>query len=88
MQQQFEAMFNNLSGVPDVVRGNTSPNETAAAQQQKGQFYNLRSSWDQLQFQEMARYVIEMQIEIALKKMPIDMLKKYMGVEYLKWILE
>ncbi len=81
----FEDFFNKLSGVPDVVRGSTNPNETASAQQQKGEFYNLRTSWDQLQFQEMARILIEMQVEIALKKFPeIDgLLEKYMGVQFL-----
>lgn len=82
-QANFEAMFDKLFGVPDVVRGSTNPNETASAQQQKGEFYNLRTSWDQLQFQEMARCLIEMQVEIALAKMTPEMLKKYMGVQFL-----
>jgi hypothetical protein len=82
-QANFETMFDKLFGVPDVVRGSTNPNETAQAQQQKGEFYNLRTSWDQLQFQEMARCLIEMQVEIALVKMTPEMLKKYMGVQFL-----
>lgn len=70
----YKQLFFEISGVPDVVRGVTDYRETASAQQQKGQFYNVRSSWDQHLIQELARKLIEMQIDLALATMPDDML--------------
>jgi len=70
--------------VPDVVRGISDYRETAAALQAKGQFYNVRTSWDQRLVQELARNVIEMQLDLLIKKAPDDYLMAAAGVEYLE----
>jgi hypothetical protein len=71
---QYKQLFFEISGVPDVVRGVTDARETAAAQQQKGEFYNVRSSWDQHLIQELARKLIEMQCDLAIARMPDSMI--------------
>lgn len=70
----YKQLFFEISGVPDVVRGVTDYRETASAQQSKGEFYNVRSSWDQHLIQEMARKLIEMQCDLALARMPEAMI--------------
>lgn len=70
----YKQLFFEISGVPDVVRGVTDYRETASAQQQKGMFYNVRSSWDQHLIQEMARCLIEMQCDLMLARMPDQMI--------------
>lgn len=70
----YKQLFFEISGVPDVVRGVTDAGETATSQQMKGDFYNVRSSWDQHLIQEMARKLIEMQCDLAIARMPEAMI--------------
>lgn len=80
----YKQLFFEISGVPDVVRGVTDYRETAQAQQQKGEFYNVRSSWDQHLIQEMARKLIEMQCDLALARMSDEMIIKVCHLESLE----
>lgn len=79
----FKNEFFEFSGVPDLLRGSSDPIETAAAQQQKGNFLSLRFSWPQKQIQVIARDLIEMMIDLALKKFPDDYLAQICGVQHL-----
>lgn len=80
----YKQLFFEISGVPDVVRGVTDYRETASAQQSKGEFYNVRSSWDQHLIQEMARKLIEMQCDLALARMPESMIIEVCHLESLQ----
>lgn len=77
----FKNEFFEFSGVPDLLRGSSDPIETAAAQQQKGNFLTLRFSWPQKQIQAIARDLIEMMVDLALKKFPDDYLAQVCGVQ-------
>jgi hypothetical protein len=79
----FKNEFFEFSGVPDLLRGSSDPIETAAAQQQKGNFLSLRFSWPQKQIQAIARDLIEMMCDLALKKFPDNYLMQVCGVQQL-----
>ncbi len=80
---QYEDIFFKISGVPDVIRGITEKGQTATEQQLKGQFYNVRTSWNAHQVQELARKLIEMQCDLALHRMPDDLIANVCGFQYL-----
>lgn len=80
----YEDKFNEAYGVPDILRGVTDPNETAAAQQLKGKFLSLRFSAIQREFQRLVRDSIEMMIDLALKLFPEKKLFTIMGFHLMK----
>lgn len=75
----YEEKFNEIYGIPDIMRGVSDPRETAAAQQEKGKFLSLRASAVQREFQRLVRDTIEIMCDLALKKFPEDKLKEVMG---------
>lgn len=80
----FDAKFNEMYGVPDVLRGVSDPRETAAAQQQKGRFLSLRFSSVQREFQRLNRDQIELMCDLALKRLPDAMLAEVMGYKFME----
>lgn len=82
--QDFENKFNELYGVPDILRGVSDPRETAAAQQQKGKYISLRFSAIQTEFQRLCRDGIELMCDLALKKFPEQKLIEIMGIQFEK----
>ncbi len=78
---QFDQVFYQFSGVPDVVRGATEKGVGVETQQLKGEHFDIRTSWKQHQIQELARYSIEMQCDLALAKMPDTMLSEVCGLD-------
>lgn len=79
----YDAKFNEMYGVPDILRGVSDPRETAAAQQQKGKYLSLRFSAAQREFQRLVRDNIEQMCDLALKKLPDQMLYEVMGYQFL-----
>lgn len=77
----FEQKFNEVLGIPDILRGNSDPRETAAAQQMKGQYASLRFSATQREFQRLVRDSIQMMCDLALRKFPAEKLAEIMGVQ-------
>lgn len=82
VMNQYQAAFNEMYGIPDILRGVTDPQETAAAQQMKGRFLSLRFSAVQREFQRIVRDSIELMCDLALKKFPEDKLEEIMGVRF------
>lgn len=80
----YEQKFYEIYGVPDILRGISDPRETAAAQQQKGKFTSLMFTAVQREMQRVARDAIQMMADLALKKMPMEMLANIMGYQYMK----
>jgi hypothetical protein len=78
----YKQYFFELSGVPDVVRGVTDAQETAASQQMKGNFYNVRTSWNQHQVQEQARWLAQAQCDLAINRLPDEEILKESGAEF------
>lgn len=82
LMQQYEDAFNQIYGIPDILRGVSDPNETAAAQQLKGKFLSLRFSAVQREFQRLVRDDIELMCDLAIKKFPVEKLEDICGVNY------
>lgn len=82
VMQQYADTFNEMWGIPDILRGATDPSETAAAQQLKGKYVSLRFSTVQREFQRMVRDSIEMVCDLALSKFPEEKLKEVMGIRF------
>jgi hypothetical protein len=67
---QLKSEIYEITGISDIIRGSTSPNETATAQQLKGQFATLRISPGQKEVQRFAEDLLRIMIELALEKLP------------------
>lgn len=70
-----------ITGIADIVRGSTKANETATAQQIKGQFATLRLDDMQDEVQRFARDVICIMAEIIAEHFSIDTIKKVCGMK-------
>lgn len=57
-----------VTGLSDIIRGASNPNETATAQQIKGQFANLRISDSQKEVQRYARDIIQLETELIAEQ--------------------
>lgn len=81
--QAYEQMFNDIYGIPDIIRGTSDPNETAAAQQMKGKYASLRFSFMQREFQRLVRDDIEIMCDIALASFDDHQLMEIMGYRFM-----
>lgn len=66
-QTLIEAIY-QVTGMSDIMRGNSDPRETAKAQQIKGQFASIRLSERQEDVQRFARDLIRLMSEIIAEK--------------------
>ena len=64
VRAQVKQDLYEITGLSDVIRGNSDPSETATAQQIKGQFATLRLSDKQREVQRYARDLIAIHAEI------------------------
>ena len=71
-----------LTGIADIVRGFSDPNETATAQQMKGQFSMIRIQDAQYEVQRFCRDIIRICGEI-IAQYDIETLKQISGVKLL-----
>jgi hypothetical protein len=72
-----------ITGISDIIRGSTSPTETATAQQIKSQYGQLRLSARQKEVQRFARDLIEMVAEVIAEQFSEETLIKMAGGEQL-----
>lgn len=72
-----------ITGIADIIRGQSDPNETLGAQQLKGQFANMRLSAHQNEVQRFARDLVRIAAQIIAKHFTIETIKKISGVELL-----
>lgn len=79
-KQLIEDIY-QITGISDIVRGATDPNETATAQQIKGQWGGLRVRNRQQEIQRFARDIIQIQSEIIAQQFQVDTLKAMTGIE-------
>lgn len=75
----YEAKFNELYGIPDLLRGVSDPMETAAAQQLKGKYISVSFSAIQREMQRVCRDGVELMLDLAIKMFPEEKLLKCMG---------
>ncbi len=72
-----------ITGIADIIRGNSDPRETAKAQQIKGRFAVLRISDAQSDVQRYARDVIRLLAEIIAEHFSLDTIKAISGYRLL-----
>lgn len=80
-QQMIDDVY-QITGLSDIIRGLSEPNETATAQQIKGQFAVLRISDAQNEVQRYCRDLMRILAEI-LADFDIEILKEISGVKLL-----
>lgn len=72
-----------ITGISDIVRGSTNANETATAQQIKGQFATLRLDAMQKDVNRFSRDAVRMMTEVIAEHFSIDTIKQISGVKLL-----
>lgn len=82
-REQAKKDLYEITGIADIIRGNSEPNETATAQQIKGRFAVLRISDAQADVQRFARDVIRLVGEIIAEHFDIETIKGISGVRLL-----
>jgi len=81
-EETIQARIYEISGISDIIRGQSNPNETATAQQIKGQYATLRLAEKQTEVQRVARDLVELASEIIAEKFQPQTIKNIAGVEY------
>ncbi len=71
-REQVIQIIYQVTGIADIIRGSTDPNETATAQGLKGQFASLRIRDTQAEVARFARDSIRLIIECALEMFEPD----------------
>ena len=72
-----------ITGLSDIIRGESNPNETATAQRLKGQWGSLRVRDRQRDLQRFCRDAIRLKAEIIAEHFSIDTLKVMTNVKLL-----
>lgn len=70
-----------ISGLSDIIRGATDPDETAAAQKLKGQYASMRLGDMQREVHRFARDLVAIMAEIIANHFSTDTIKKISGVK-------
>lgn len=72
-----------VTGMADIVRGASNPNETATAQQIKGRYAGLRLGEKQSKFQKFACDLVRLKAEIMAEHFQLATIQAMSGVELL-----
>lgn len=72
-----------ITGISDIIRGDSDPNETATAQRIKGQWGSLRVRDRQKELQRFARDAIRIKAEIIAEQFSIETLKAVTNIKLL-----
>jgi hypothetical protein len=70
-----------ISGLSDIMRGATDPDETLGAQQLKSQYGSMRVRERQAEMVRVARDLIRMKAEVFAETVPMDALMKMAMVD-------
>jgi hypothetical protein len=72
-----------ITGISDIIRGATDPNETLGAQQLKGQYATLRLDDKQGDVARFSRDLVRMMAEIISEHFSIETIKQISGIKLL-----
>lgn len=72
-----------ISGISDIIRGATNPNETLGAQELKGKFASLRLDSMQKDVARFSRDLVRMTAEIIAEHFDIETIKQISGIKLL-----
>lgn len=79
-REQIKQTIYELTGVSDILRGATNPNETLGAQQLKAQTGSMRLQRRQRDVQNFVRNLIRKQAEIIAEHFPPELLSLMTGI--------
>lgn len=82
-RDQILQIIYQITGLSDIIRGSSNPNETATAQQIKGQFGTLRIATRQADVQRFARDLVALKAEIIAEQFSPDTIYKISGYQYI-----
>jgi hypothetical protein len=82
-REKSKADLYELTGIADIIRGNSEPEETATAQQIKGRFAVLRISDTQADVQRFARDSIRQLGEVIAEHFDLETIKAISGIKLL-----
>jgi len=80
-REQVKQTIYEITGIADIQRGSSNPNETLGAQQLKAQWGSGRLQERQRAVQLMARNLIRMKVELLAEHAPQDLLLEMAGME-------
>jgi len=72
-----------ITGISDIVRGATDPNETLGAQELKGKYAGLRLNSQQKEVARFSRDIVKIMTEIIAQHFSIETIKNISGVRLL-----
>lgn len=82
---QVKQQIYDITGISDIIRGQTNANETATAQQIKGQYASLRLKSMQNEVSEFAQELIQIKAQIMCKHFSPDTLQKLSAVQQMSF---
>jgi hypothetical protein len=83
LRREIKNDIYEITGISDVIRGATNANETAAAQQLKGQFANLRLGNQQKDVARFSCDLVRIMTEIIAQHFSLETIKKLSGIKLL-----
>mgnify|MGYP003633500932 FL=1 len=81
-RQGLLAQIYEITGISDIIRGATNPNETLGAQEIKANFGSQRLQREQREVQRYARDLIRMSVELIAEKFDLDTLRLMTGLNF------
>jgi hypothetical protein len=83
LRAQVKNDLYEITGISDVVRGATNANETATAQQLKGQYASLRLDNQQKDVARLSRDLVKIMTQIIAQHFSLDTIKELCGIKLL-----
>lgn len=80
-RDKVKSDLNEITGIADIIRGNSDPSETASAQQIKGQYATLRLSDMQNAVSEHLKEAVQIMAEVIAGHFSVDTLKMISGAQ-------
>lgn len=81
-REQTKQIIYDLTGIADLMRGQTDPNETASAQKLKSQWGSIRLQKMQRAVQRYIRDLVRLMAEIVAEHFTVDTLAQMTGLTY------
>lgn len=81
--EQVKDQVYEITGISDIIRGQTKASETATAQQMKGQYASLRLKNMQLDVAAYATYILQLKAQIMCAKFSPQTIAKMAAVDQL-----
>lgn len=81
-REQIKQTIREITGLSDIIRGASNPNETATAQQIKNQWGSLRIQKPKAKVQAWIRDAVRIMAEIISQRFQIETFQKMTGLQY------